>query len=338
MRKLLFSLMFIGASAYFVSCSKDKETILTEEETTISETTDSTSSTTDESSDNSNDKSDESNETESKEIQIQTITFNENQEKLVVGRPQPLSVTISPENASNQKLKWESDNPDVIRVDQEGNVYASSKSAGKRATITASATDGSNVKAEITITSVQLTQSLNITLGNHTLMVGAELTLEVEVSPANASTFVAWSSSDSDVISVDAETGKIKCLKEGRSTITAQATDGSAITHFIEIKVITNADQIRINRDNDGGLTVKQASKSPITLNLSYNNTVTGTINSQDDRRKFLRWTSSDSKTAYVNEKLELIAVKKGSVTIKVTYEDGRDDFLEDSIQVTITE
>lgn len=54
----------------------------------------------------------------------------------------------TPENASKKELKWESSNPAVAEVDQNGKVTGRSTGV---ATITATATDGSNVSAQYTI-------------------------------------------------------------------------------------------------------------------------------------------------------------------------------------------
>ena len=57
--------------------------------------------------------------------------------------------TVTPENASNKTLRWESSDPLVAYVTQDGHVGARSNGT---VTITAKAMDGSNVSAEATVT------------------------------------------------------------------------------------------------------------------------------------------------------------------------------------------
>ncbi len=59
------------------------------------------------------------------------------------GSTHALEVRIDPENATNKQLSWESSNPDVVVVDDNGMITASSQ--GGEATITATTTDGSNL-------------------------------------------------------------------------------------------------------------------------------------------------------------------------------------------------
>lgn len=68
-----------------------------------------------------------------------------------VGTNAQCTVTISPDNATNQNVTWESSAPSIIEVDQNGNLTA--KSTGT-ATITVSSQDGGGVipvSKEITV-------------------------------------------------------------------------------------------------------------------------------------------------------------------------------------------
>lgn len=65
-----------------------------------------------------------------------------------VGSTQTLIATIKPKNAFDQTLRWKSNKPDVISVDENGVVTALKKGT---ATITCIAQDGSKVKAKLKI-------------------------------------------------------------------------------------------------------------------------------------------------------------------------------------------
>ena len=68
---------------------------------------------------------------------------------LVVGETRQLTATVTPADATIRKLDWTSSNTDVATVDQDGLVTTLDEG---EVTITAKATDGSNVVAETTFT------------------------------------------------------------------------------------------------------------------------------------------------------------------------------------------
>ncbi|MCM1286992.1 MAG: PASTA domain-containing protein [Clostridium sp.] len=82
-------------------------------------------------------------------IYVKSITLNYTSRTLLVGNSFSLSATIAPTNATNQSVSWSSSNSGVVSVGSDGSVTA--VNAGT-ATITASANDGSGVKASCTVT------------------------------------------------------------------------------------------------------------------------------------------------------------------------------------------
>ena len=82
-------------------------------------------------------------------IYVKSITLNNTSKTLLTGNSFSLSATIAPTNATNQSVSWSSSNSGVASVSSDGAVTA--VSAGT-ATITASANDGSGVKASCTVT------------------------------------------------------------------------------------------------------------------------------------------------------------------------------------------
>ena len=79
---------------------------------------------------------------------VNSITLDKTALSLYVNDTETLTATVMPVTAS-QVLKWESSNPSVATVDQSGKVTAVGKGT---ATITAASIDGTNLKAECTVT------------------------------------------------------------------------------------------------------------------------------------------------------------------------------------------
>ncbi len=83
---------------------------------------------------------------------VSSITLNQSSAELDKGATLQLEATVSPENAGNKSITWSSDNEAVATVSDAGLVTA--VGAGS-ATITATAADGSGVKATCTVTVIE---------------------------------------------------------------------------------------------------------------------------------------------------------------------------------------
>ncbi|MDR2972259.1 MAG: Ig-like domain-containing protein [Bacteroidales bacterium] len=76
-------------------------------------------------------------------ILVSDLILNKNELILEVGKTETLIATIYPENATNKKLTWYSDNPGSVTVNNDGLVTAVNKGM---ATITVTAEEGGNYK------------------------------------------------------------------------------------------------------------------------------------------------------------------------------------------------
>lgn len=139
-------------------------------------------------------------------------------------------------------IKWESNAPSIASVDSKGNVTA--KSTGK-ATITCTATDGSNKKATCTVNVTIPMSGLFIgttdsyggySSGAYTGYIASGKSIKMSAkyssnygSPTNKK--VTWKSSNENVLTVD-KNGKVTAKKgaTGSAYITATAADGSGVT------------------------------------------------------------------------------------------------------------
>lgn len=88
--------------------------------------------------------------TEPETVKVSGITLNPSEGlNLVEGNSSKITATVSPSNATNSSVKWESMSPDVATVDDNGNVTA--LKAGST-TITCSSNENSSVSASCTVT------------------------------------------------------------------------------------------------------------------------------------------------------------------------------------------
>lgn len=81
---------------------------------------------------------------------IEEIKLNKTNLSLVVGETEKLEATIKPSYTTNDKtITWESSNPKVAQVDENGNITAKSEGT---ATITATSSNGITTNCEVVVT------------------------------------------------------------------------------------------------------------------------------------------------------------------------------------------
>lgn len=140
--------------------------------------------------------------------------------------------------------------------------------------------------------------------------------LEYTIEPANASIQdLEWESTDAAVAKVQYSSGRyvLYAYKNGTTTITATATDGSGVTASCEVTVNINYPVQGISLNHDA----KTFTKAGETLQL------TATIYPDSATNKTVTWKSSDEKVATVDESGLVTAVGNGTANITATTEDG---------------
>jgi uncharacterized protein YjdB len=151
--------------------------------------------------------------------------------------------------ATNKSLKWTSSNPSVATVSSTGKV------TGKKygvAYITATAKDGSGVKATCKVQVVRLVTSLKLNKKSITMVAGRQYTLKATIKPSSSTYRTAyWSSSDVSIATVDTS-GTIYALQPGIVYITAKAKDSSGKKAIcrVEVKAAVSSTNIYIMTDN----------------------------------------------------------------------------------------
>ena len=273
---------------------------------------------------------------------VSGVTLDKTTLVLKIGDKAQLKATVSPANAADKTVTWESNNPAVVSVDSMGNVEALKEGT---ATITVTTKDGGFVaQVVITVSKVEeekevvedktdkedttkpeedsepvtptVVKVTGVTLDkiSLTLSVNDTAKLIATVKPSNATDKkVTWSSSDTSVVSVDTN-GNVEALKEGTSIITVTTNDGK-YTAICTITVTKKDDTVKVT-----GVTLD---KTKISLYVDDSAKLTATVKPSNATNKNVTWESSNPAVASVDQNGNVKALKAGTATITVTTNDG---------------
>lgn len=229
--------------------------------------------------------------------------------------------TISPDNASQKTLAWESSDPDIVRV-INGQLYAA---AGGSATITATATDGSGKSASCNVNVIQMVSSIRISSGTSLEMSMYESTrLLADISPETATNKnIEWSSSDENV-AVVSPLGEVKIVGAGTCAITCSTVDGSKLSASTSIHVPSiSIDSQNVTVTSKNGGTVDVGYYGYDSSNFKVNAPMGGFFTLTEN------WIPEEQK--YV---LLISPIKAGTETIYLT--DISDYYSQKTITITI--
>jgi len=159
-------------------------------------------------------------------IPVAGITLNKLTLSFVEGDFETLIASVSPDNATNQTVKWTSSNETVATVTNNGKVTA--KAPGT-ATITVTTEDGGKTASCVVTVAAPIVQVTGVTLNRTTLTLdeGKSFTLIATILPNNATNkTVTWTSSNKKVATIDSQ-GIVKGESSGTATITVTTQDSN---------------------------------------------------------------------------------------------------------------
>jgi uncharacterized protein YjdB len=246
-------------------------------------------------------------------VKVTGVELNKATLSLVAGTKEKLAATVKPDDAANKKVTWNSGNTAVATVDEEGEVTA--VTAGE-ATITVTTEDGGKTATcAVTVTNAAVSvESVTIDTLALTLYPTETYTLAATVAPANATNqSVTWSSSNTDVATVDEQTGEVTAVAVGNARITVTTDDGGK-TADCEVTV------------TEPPVSVESVTLDTLSLSLHAGDTytLTATVLPEDAANQNVAWSSSNIAVATVDEQTgEVVAIAAGEATITVTTEDG---------------
>ncbi|MBO4625420.1 MAG: Ig-like domain-containing protein [Bacteroidales bacterium] len=231
-----------------------------------------------------------------KVVAVTSLTLNKTTLELEKGASETLTVTVTPENATDKSVTWSTDKADVATVDNTGKVTAV---GGGSATITVKSANGKTATCAVTV-KVPVT-AVKLNKAELDLNVGTSETLTVSFEPADATDkTVTWESSKKEVATVD-ENGKVTAVTKGEATITVKSANGKTATCAVTVKV---------------PVTSVTLDKSSLEMSKGEEVTLNATVAPDDASDPKVTWSTSDSAVATVDQTGKVKAVGGGTATI----------------------
>ena len=162
------------------------------------------------------------------------VNFSQISYEIEKGEILSLDTTITPINSIDTVKSYVSADPDIAKVDNQGNVTA--LSAGQTS-ITATTSNGlstsCNVKVVVSATGVTLDKT------SATIGVNDTLTLNANIIPQDSTEQIKWSSDNENIVNITSITGNqivIKAVKTGTANITVTTDSGKKAVCKVNVK------------------------------------------------------------------------------------------------------
>lgn len=237
----------------------------------------------------------------SSSVAVQSIALD--QSDVTINRKNTLQLTaaVAPQNATSKTVTWTTSNKDIATVDSTGKVTAIGTG-----TVMITATAGQKsatceVSVVVLMDGIVLNQTeLKINKGSI-----EQLTAKIEPEDTTEEKTITWSSSDPEIVSVDAE-GKVTAHKTGKAFVKASAVGASA---SCEVTVLSPMTGIELDKST---LTLNRNTTEQLTVSFLPVDTTDG---------RTVTWSSSAPEIADVDQLGNVVA--HGIGTAKITASCG---------------
>jgi hypothetical protein len=157
-------------------------------------------------------------------VPITAVSLNTRSVLLYIGDDTTLTATITPENATNPSVTWQSSNENAARVDNNGKVTA--VAAGYATIYVYTQEVSMQTYCRVTVREFIHVTGVSLNMDNMPLYVGQTGWLRASLTPSNVTNpNLTWSSSNTAVARVD--NGMVSAVAAGTVTIMVTTADGN---------------------------------------------------------------------------------------------------------------
>ena len=247
------------------------------------------------------------------------------------GETETISYTVLPENATDKSVSFEVVSGEAVaEVDATGSVRA--KAVGD-ATISVKSNQNGSVYSLVTVHVEEAyipVTNLTVSATEITIVPGGTAQIVASVEPHNATEpGILFSSTDSDIASVD-ETGKVTAGEdEGTAIINVVSKDNDSFAKQVTVKVekeVVDVESVTIQEDD---LAINIGDKTSYQLHA--------TVLPADASDKSLSWSSNNADVATVNSE-GLVTIKGVAGEAIITVKSASNESATDSFKLTVSE
>ncbi|WP_329383593.1 Ig-like domain-containing protein [Anaerofustis sp. HA2171] len=234
-------------------------------------------------------------------LDYSTLNLFKDEEKVV-------TYEVLPKNTTDKTVKWESSNPEIATVDNNGKIKAIKEG---KTIITASTVNNIVKTVEVNVSPKKVT-GISLDKENVTLDVDDTVKLNASIYPIDAKNQdVKWESENINIANVD-ENGVVTAQNSGNTKVKAVSKENGNIIAVCSINVNkVKTESVTLNKTN------VQLNKLTDVVYL------TGEVYPSNADDKTIQWSSSNTKVAKV-ENGKITPVADGSAVIKAETKDGK--------------
>lgn len=237
---------------------------------------------------------------------VEGMTLSEGEVTSRIGDKVQLRASVTPDNATNQKVTWKSSNTNVATVSDNGLVTM--KAAGT-VSIICTSVDNPSVQAFCNVTVLKAVSGVSLDIDSKEMYVGENYRLTYLVSPRDASTpEVIWTSTNTSVVQVDG-TGMLTARGVGQAEIIIKTVDGSYMD-LCTIVVKQKPTNVKLSVTN-------------LTMNAGEYFYLDAVLTPANSTKEGLVWECVDTNIATVSSSGRVSALKGGQTIIMVKTENG---------------
>lgn len=230
---------------------------------------------------------------------------------LLIGQTEDLSETayVTPETATEQGLRFEVDDPQIASVTSDG-VLSAKQTGTAKVTVTSKEPGEKPKSATLQVKVLKPVDSITLDKTEFDVGKGRTYTIACNVGPEDASNpKVVWTSADPEIAKVSSK-GVVTGVGTGSTTITCTADDGSGVSASAHVTVNTAVKKVAF--ENRSLAVTEENSLS-----------ISASVTPEDATNPALKWTSSNTAIASVDENGKVTAKKSGECTITAEAADG---------------
>ncbi len=237
---------------------------------------------------------------------VTRITLTAPAKSVAIGNTMKLEPAYIPANATLQQVAWTSSDERIARVDGDGVVTGVKRG---NARITATAADGSNIRANISVQVTQSAEQITLDKTELTIDAGRNVALKATVLPKDANNKkVVWSSSDERVATVTAA-GRVNAVALGDCEITCASEEVGTVL----AKAVVHVQQ-PVKKVTFGAVPAVYNGESA---------QLTWTVEPADATNPKLSFSSSNGKILTVSEDGTVTGVSGGEAFVNAVTTDG---------------